>query len=314
MQNKPKRHHYVSQGYMKKFIEQPNTLYVYDKETSRIRPTSPRSIAFENDFYTVDTISEKDSSEVEESLGKIESTAIPLISELISSDNLSNPNRADLAIYIAIQYGRTPRSKALMDELATVMTTNGVKQLIADALNDETKYKELSDSITGGPEPHNMPSREKLEEWVLKPGPMGKVSIDKGTYVKSFFENASDIANGLLDSRWTVLIAPKNSTFITSDNPIALSVDRELRIGEMLAILLPGVKRYFPLDRKHCLLMYGAANSKEVYKRKANKAEVNFINNTLLEQSTRYTLSGNINLLEHTVRRSGLDILSVRTP
>lgn len=295
---KPRDHHYVPQGYLRGFTEAPNTLYVYDKDAKRVRQTSTKGIAYSRDYYTVDTIDERDSSEVEDNLGRIETVVIPILSEIVTEEDLSNSKRADLAIYIAVQYGRTPIAKARMDEIATIVATNEVKSIMAEAVNDDAKYQEMVKRIRSDDPNRYVPSRDTLIEWILKPGPMAKVSMDKGTYVKQFFENAEHIAEGLLHTRWTVLTAPQRSSFITSDNPIGLVVARELKEHEALAIMLPGVTRYFPLDFKHCLVMTDDLKGRAIERRTASKKEVRIINKIITEQAYKYVISGNKRLLD----------------
>lgn len=272
-------------------------LYVYDKNAKRTRQTSTKGIAYSRDYYTVDTVDEKDSSEVEDDLGRIETAVIPILSEIVSGEDLSNPKRADLAIYIAVQYGRTPVAKARMDEVATIVATNEVKSIMADAVNDDAKYQELVDRIRADDPNRFVPSRDTLIEWILKPGPMAKVIMDNGTYVKQFFENAEHIAEGLLRTKWTVLTAPQRASFITSDNPTGLVVDRELNEHEALAIMLPGVTRYFPLNSKHCLVMSDDLEGRAIERRTASRNEVRRINKVITEQAYKYVISGNERLL-----------------
>lgn len=295
---KARDHHYVPQGYLRGFVEVPNTLHVYDKNAKRIRQTSTKGIAYSRDYYLVDTIDEKDSSEVEENLGRIETVAIPLLSKLVAKNDLSNANRADLAIYISIQYGRTPFAKAQMDQVATILTTNETKTIMADAVNDEAKYQEMVERIRADEPNRYVPARETLIEWIIKPGPLAKVSIDIGTYVKQFFENAWHISEGLLGTKWTVITAPRGSSFITSDNPVGLTVNRSLEEHEVLAIMLSGVTRYFPLDSTHCLVMTNNLNGRQIERRMASKGEVRMINKIINEQAYKYVVSGNNRLLQ----------------
>lgn len=294
---KPRDHHYVPQGYLRGFTEDPNVLYVYDKKAKRIRRTSTKGIAYSRDYYTVDTVDEKNSSEVEENLGRIESVVIPILSEVTEDKDLSNPKRADLAIYIAVQYGRTPVAKARMDEVATIVATNETKTIMAEAVNDESKYQEMVERIKADDPDRYVPSRQTLIEWILKPGPMAKVSMDRGTYVKQFFENAWHISEGLLRTKWTVIAAAKGSSFITSDNPVGLSVERKLEQHEALAIMLPGVTRYFPLDSKHCLIMTDDIVDRKIERRLASKSEARAINKIIADQAYKYVISGNEQLL-----------------
>lgn len=300
---RPRDHHYVPQGYLRGFVEQPNVLYVYNKDSRGMRQTSTKGIAYSRDYYTVDTVDEKDSSEVEENLGHIESVVIPILSRIVMHEDLSNADRADLAIYIAVQYGRTPVAKARMDEVATILATNETKSIMAEAVNDESKYREMVERIKSDDPNKYVPSRETLIEWILKPGPMAKVSMDRGTYVKQFFENAEHISEGLLRTKWTVITAPRGSSFITSDNPIGLTIARKLEEHEVLAIMLPGVIRYFPLDSKHCLVMTDDLEGREIKRRMASKSEVRVINKIVFEQTYKYAISGNERLLRSFIGR-----------
>jgi hypothetical protein len=295
---KPRDHHYVPRGYLRGFTEVPNRLHIYDKDAKRIRQASTKGIAYSRDYYTVDTVDEKDSSEVEENLGRIESVVIPILSEIVTEKDLSNPKRADLAIYIAVQYGRTPVAKARMNEVATIVATNVTKSIMAEAVNDEAKYQEMVGRIRSDDPDRYVPSRETLIEWILKPGPMAEVSMDNGTYVKQFFENAEDIAEGLLRTQWAAITAPRGSSFITSDNPIGLTINRELKEHEVLAIMLPDVTRFFPLDSKHCLVMTDDLKGREIERRPASNSEVRMINKVIAEQAYKYVISGNERLLK----------------
>lgn len=294
---KARNHHYIPQGYLRRFTEMPNVLHVYNKETKTMRQTSTKGVAYSRDFYTVDTIDEKDSAEVEENLGHIESVVLPILSKIITQNDLSNANRADLAIYIAVQYGRTPVAKARMDRVATILATNEIKKTLVEAVNYADRYREMVEIIRADNSDHYVPTREKLIEWILKPEPIAKISIDKGTYVAHFFDNAKYISEGLLRTKWTVITAQRNSSFITSDNPIALTIDRKLKNHETLAIMLSDVRRYFPLDSKHCLVMTNNLTSRVIERRIAGKAEVKMINKIMSEQAYNYVISGNVQLL-----------------
>ena len=288
---------------MRTFAEEANVLFIANKEYGTVRQSSPKGIGYLKDFYTVDTIDEKDSAEVEKNLSTIESTCLPLINKLKIGDDLSDSEWADIAIYMAVQYGRTPYARARMDEVATIITTNELKQKLADAINNPDKYNELVEAVsTNNPSIH-MPSRDELVEWVLKPGPLAKISIDNGTYVQSFFRIAWEIADGLLNTRWIVLHAPRGSSFITSDNPMALSINRELSVYETLAILLPGVVRHFPLDSRTCLMMVGERTAREIQHNIISKNEVRKINKLIYSQALKYVISGNKTLLDSLTTR-----------
>ena len=283
----------MPQAYMRGFCETPNTLFVKDINSGRVRRSSTRGIGYLENFYTVDTVDEKDSPEVEEALSKIENICIPLLSKLSQGIELSNSEFADIAIYIAVQYGRTPHAKARMDKVATIIATNEMKQRMADTVNDPKLFDEMIEELKKANPSAELPTREKIIEWVLKPDPLLKVKIDSGTHVKHFFDQAEVIGSGLLKHKWVVLHAPASSSFIFSDNPIGLEISRKLEEHEILAILLPGVERIFPLNAKTCLVITPHKFERAIEHRKLTANETRRINKLIHSQTRRYSISGN---------------------
>lgn len=301
--NKPREHHYVPQGYLRGFTETKNVLFVVNKKYNTSRKTSPKGVGYIKDYYTVDTIDEKDSVEVESNLGKIEAKCIPLLDKLIAANDLPNTEWADIAIYIALQYGRTPHMRSLMDKAATVLVNNYIKETLADALNDPQKYAELKNGVTRqNSDASPIPSRKKLAEMVLGPRIIEEFNLDNGTYVQSIFRIAWEIADSLLQKHWTVLHATQGSCFVTSDNPMTLSIRRQLQPHETLAILLPGVIRHFPLNSKACLVITDEVTRRGISHQTISRNEVRKINKLSYDKSLKYVISGNEKLLKSLMR------------
>ena len=297
---KARNHHYVAQGYMRGFCEAKNTLYTYNKETQSIRTTSPRGVAYTPNFYIIDTVDEKDSDEAEKALGQIESVAIPIINKVAYRKSLTRSERADLAIYISVQYGRTPHSRSQSDQVASVIYTNKAKEVIAEMLNDPEgkKYLELIDYFKKERPDIEPPNRDQLVEVLLQKEPLYTVKVDNGTFVNSLLDKTEPVGNGLLGRKWVVYQAPNGSSFITSDNPIGLYVDRELEKHRVLAILLEGVERYFPLNNKCCLVILDEEYEEDINYQPISKAEVRRLNKILFDQAEKYVISGNKTLLQ----------------
>lgn len=160
-------------------------------------------------------------------------------------------------------------------------------------------------SLAGqSPDTPPIPSREKLAEMVLGPRIIEEFNLDNGTYVQSIFRIAWEIADSLLKKHWTVLHVPQGSCFVTSDNPMTLSINRELLPNETLAVLLPGVTRYFPLSSKTCLVITDEATRREINHKAISKNEVRKINKLLYDKSFKYVISGNEKLLKSLMRIS----------
>lgn len=296
--NKPSKHHYVPQGYLRGFTEAENVLFVANKEFNTIRQTSAKGVGYIKDFYTVDTIDEKDSAEVEESFGNVETKCIPLLEKLTGVKDLPNAEWADIAIYIALQYGRTPHMRNRMDGTALISVNNYIKETLAKVLNDPVKYAELeSDFLKEHLDKSEALKRETLSKMVLGPRIISEFHLDNGTYVQSVFRIAWEIADNLLKKHWTILHTPKGSSFITSDNPMTLSINRELLPHETLAVLLPGVIRHFPINSKTCLVITDETTKREISHQNISKNEVRKINKLLYNEALRSVISGNQRLL-----------------
>jgi len=285
---------------MRGFCEAKNILYAYDKEVRRIRTTSPKGVAYTPNFYMVDTVDENDSDEIEKTLGIIESVAIPILHKVAERKALTRSERADLAIYISMQYGRTPHSRAQSDQVASIIYTNEAKKVIAEMVNDpaSTKYQELVDYFKEKRPDIEPPSRDKLVEILLDRKPMYYVEVDNGTFVNSLFDKTEPVGNGLLSRKWVLYEAPSGTSFMTSDNPIGLYVDRELEEGRVLAILLEGVERYFPLNSKSCLVIFDEEYTQDIPYKTISKIEVRRINKILFDQAEKYVIGGNKTLLQ----------------
>jgi hypothetical protein len=86
-------------------------LWLADFSRHAVEPRSPKSIACERDYYKFDgsTAGLSDDAVETELLGRIENDAARVISQLREGNfSLTDPQRGDLAHYIAFQVTRTP--------------------------------------------------------------------------------------------------------------------------------------------------------------------------------------------------------------
>ncbi len=298
MKDKPRQHHYVPQAYLRLFSDNDSGLHVYDKVTKSIRLTSAKGVAYSHDFYTVDTVDEKDSAEVEETFSKIENLCIPIIKSLSEGLTVySNADYADLSIYIALQYWRTPTARAKMDNFSKVMATHELREKLREVSTDRKVYDALLTEFQNEHPDIVLPPMETIGKWANSSLELAEFKWDNGSFVKSVFGMAEEIAKGLLSSRWILLQAPKDTQFITSDNPIVMRLTRRLKTSEIPAILLPGTDKLFPVSSKRCLLIIDGS-WKGIGSIKLTRSSVRSINRLTYLQASKYVLSGSKNLLE----------------
>lgn len=297
MSNKAHQHHYVPQAYLRLFSDPAGKLFVLNKGFKTIRETAPKGIAYSHDFYTVDTIDEKDSSEVEEAFAQIENRCIPVIKELVSGKNIfPNADYADFAIYIALQYGRTPTARAKMDNASKVIATKELKNKLREIATDPEQYKKLKRDFSKAHPDITLPPMKRIGEMSKADIDIVGFAWDNGSFVQSVFRMAEEIAAGLLSSHWSVLKAPSGSQFVTTDNPIVMRMTRPLNPFESPAILLRGTEKYLPLSSKYCLVITDGAWS-GVNHVNITKNRVRAINRLSYLQAGKYVISGSKPLL-----------------
>lgn len=203
MSNKAHQHHYVPQAYLRLFTDPTGKLYALNKEFKTVRETATKGVAYSHDFYTVDTIDEKDSSEVEEAFAQIENRCIPIIKELVNGKIIfPNADYADLAIYIALQYGRTPTARTKMDNASKVIATAELRNKLREIATDPEQYKELKRDFSKAHPDITLPPMKKIGEMSKADIDIVGFAWDNGSFVQSIFRMADEIAAGLLSSRW----------------------------------------------------------------------------------------------------------------
>jgi hypothetical protein len=298
MSNKAHQHHYVPQSYMRLFSVADGKLYALNKKFKTVRETSSKGVAYSHDFYTVDTVDEENSSEVEEAFAKTESRCIPIIKQLAGGrPTFSNAEYADLAIYIALQYGRTPTARAKMDKVSKIVATAELKNKLLQVSTDQEQYDDLLRDFKEKRPDVELPSMEKIGELVKADIVLEEFAWDNGGFVQSVFRMAEEIAQGLLSSRWIVLDAPNKSQFVTTDNPVIMRMTRPLRFFESPAILLPGTEKYLPLSNRSCLAITDGEWG-GITHAKLTKNQVRAINRLSYLQASKYVISGNEVLLK----------------
>ncbi len=205
MNNKARQHHYVPQAYIRLFSAADGKLFTLNKEFSKVRETSSKGVAYSHDFYTVDTVDENDSSEAEDAFAKIESRCIPIIRQFVKGKTaFSNSEYADLAIYIALQYGRTPSARSKMDRVSKVVATAELKDTLRRVSTDQKQYDELLRGFSKTHPDVVLPSKDKIGELSKADIEIEDFAWDNGGFVQSVFRMAEEIAQGLLSSRWLV--------------------------------------------------------------------------------------------------------------
>lgn len=111
MTNKPRVHHFVPQFWIKKFISADGNLWGYEWNDDRIRQRSPKTMMQVYDLYTIQPAGVDDTSLESNELGLIDTAGASAFDRVLNGD-LSEAVKRDLAIFLAAQIMRDPRTLA----------------------------------------------------------------------------------------------------------------------------------------------------------------------------------------------------------
>jgi len=225
-----KKQHYVSQSYLKRFTDDNERLWVFDKSIKQSFRTHVKNVASETGFYdiTQETADEDaDRQFVEKTLSKIESVFPTVIDDLLRSideEQSLDPNwKEAIAIMLYIQLFRTREARELLIGMAE-STDQSLQDLIAKAKIPESSKVEFPVQFDREKAPleqaHLMFNRELLDE---------TVQLLNNEYA------------------WTVGVNHMKQPLYTSDNPVVKDGDPEnLPFFSEIA---------FPLTPKHILIL-----------------------------------------------------------
>ena len=221
-------HHYVPRKLLRNFavLGEPKFIIMYDKQQACFRRVSIKRAAQEPEFYDV---------EVEKMLAEaIESPANPIIEKLIQGKGLTDSERTQLSIYIAIMLRRVPRARR--------KSTARIPDVLQSTI-DEMKQEihELADA-------ENSPT-EKRQRWLGEVDRLHKefAKNTPGQIVEQIRTPwvSERMVTGIYDMRWNVVTSTSN-TFVTGDAPV--------HIFDAFGIGRPESEFTFPLSPHVALL------------------------------------------------------------
>ena len=150
-------HHFVPQFYLRRFVANDGQIWVYDKDADKIFHTSPKNIAAERGFYTLDQIF-PDPVELEKQFNGIEQEAAKITDDWLNHLNIEKPivisgtNRRDMSLYITTQLLRTAEARTIL--------LQGIRNPDVQSM-DEKFQREIHIDLLW-----NLPVVDKICDWV----------------------------------------------------------------------------------------------------------------------------------------------------
>lgn len=303
------KHHIVQDKYLTQWrkVDTENQLNIYLIPENKYIERGPCWKGFwRDDFNILDK--DKDKFYLPENVTAIIDTrGIETIRKIDYSNQkqLGGEERSCVAFYVALQYIRTPRHR---EETNKFMEAT-IKYFMRQDVSSPDKIN-LSKNEILKHRPENRQEQEALE----KIKDMSDEEIKKQTFDflhsndfsirltntghSKYILKVDRLAKGLFEVQWLFLVAPKGSSFVTSDNPCFTLSPTKIRNG----LLSPNVIDFFPLRPDLCIAIKPNTKSKTEHFIKLDKKEVRELNQLVLKNSYQCIIAKDKKQLENLTR------------
>jgi hypothetical protein len=264
--------HYVPKFYLKGFTEDKR-LWVFERD-QKFRESKPKNEAHRPDFYCFDDSGQRDDSP-EKALEQIESRAAPIVRKLANIEyDLTPENVADIVLFVAFMFVRTPVWREHLNRLAVRMRRDHDLALAGDK---ERFYKQCAevDALKSMTEVQY----EELRQLLLRDD-LDLQQKSVGFNLSMMFKSGFEISN------WLSEYAPPEIKFVTSDCPVFTlgpDVDGDPALG--MGFGWKDVAVYFPLNKRACLVLKRGIRPTAI---KTNRDRTESINRLSMMNATKY--------------------------
>ncbi len=214
----PKAQHYVTQSYLRGFATGAGKrarVYVYERGRPEPFQQHPEKVARQNYYYSfADEKGELDHS-VEEFLGKIESSAMPVLNRIVLQDfQPSWEERGWLAGLVALQELRVPWAREGIDEMASQMIKHMARFIVSTPGKVEQAVEEMrAEGKEVGPQlPGDIREMVEKDQYDLKIDPRYSLGL--------ILEMLPEITQRYIEMKWLIARTGEGRPFITADNPV----------------------------------------------------------------------------------------------
>jgi hypothetical protein len=242
-----KRHHYVPEFYLKRFADAKGKIRVYRSHTRLpAYETSTKNAAVKTGLYTIAADDGQTSGALESELAKIEAKAQDAISRSLGGTfPLPSDERSDLALFIALQFVRTPEEK---ERHGVVVDT--IEKSFYEGMTEEWARERLTEI---GKKPTDdlvalvMDISRNPESYVFRTHP--------NDFLRAMVQVAVQGVAPVLSKKAWWLGTSTGPSFITGDHPLVL-IDHPAGLSPYRGGgLLRAEEVFFPLDRHHVLTL-----------------------------------------------------------
>lgn len=271
MSNTPKKHHYLPQHHLSRFIKnsEKNNVIVYDKKLQKIYPATVKNTGCENHLYSLsgENNDTRDSSTVENNLAQIDGLAASCLNIICKKEVLPQDHMNSFLSYLATLILRTPYSiQRNIDMITPTMQEMCERMLKSDKVLRSNLMKELC-------------IRDEDFNALIKKLVSGrmKVSPNKEVAMLMNMENIQVVRKALTNYSLTYFECPDDLEFCICDNPLFVCdpyTNRKMNIGIGSKL----VEITVPISKTLCLVGVPSVNSTQKFQLASSDqvAEINY--------------------------------------
>ena len=271
-----KKHHYLPQFYVEGFTNSEGKVFVLDHKKDTVNEQGKNGTFHKYKFYNVDFskyskrdpestqkikeslgIANVDTSHVkeypdmiEDLLGDAETVSAPILKKLISGQKITNAERIEFSTFLSFMYTRNPKFHQFVTEFEKKMTEKEMEHIFSSEEKISELYKKMQE------EDGYEKEIDTTELFKFVQEKRYKVSIPKESNIEVMLMMTTFIDQILYHKTWFIVEAPKETSFISNDNPLFL--DHPLLYSESaygVGFQTPDVKVIFPLSKERLLIM-----------------------------------------------------------
>lgn len=248
-------HHYVPVFYLKGFtsptLKDREYLWVYE-QGKRIRKSKPVNEAHQRDFYSFEDENGQ-RRDLEQPLSGIESVLARFF-RVIDDPRYHrfHPDEFEgLTIFMALMWVRGPFGRDLVNQLSAQVMKAVVRQYAEDAEKFQRVYDDVVEQYGTKPDVSAEEVRSSIlnREWNYE-------QKSSGYTLHKMFQGVPVVSGILRQKAWEVLTSEGDDYFCTSDCPVITILPDgagKATIGAGFGV--PGVRVYFPLTKRSCLVL-----------------------------------------------------------
>lgn len=246
MANIPRQHHYVPQVLLAGFTAngtKTGRLHILDLVRRKTYPSTPQETAKEKDYNMIE-VEGVDPLAIENGLlaTEIEGPAGPALQKVRRGGVPNDDDRVRLLSLMAMQDLRGPSRREAFDDFMTGAMRGMVAALTSSEEIFEAQKREHPE--LGGI------SREEALDWARHT----KVENSPTGHLQAQLPSFGPILELLGQRSWTVLIAPKGTDFVCTDNPVAIIPAGTRPVEAPRGFASADAPVVMPVGRHHALL------------------------------------------------------------